>query len=299
MLERTTRPVFLGLLLTLCGATLLWANPPIESSYQTGPLLAQASEESEEEESEQEDADSEEDEEGDEEEDEFEEDFDDEFGDPAEQEVFDPLSGYNRVMTSFNDGVYTYVLEPTARGYRWVIPDGGRRAVGRFFKNLLFPVRFVNNVLQVKFKHAGEETGRFLINSTIGLFGLFDPANSWFSLEEHQEDFGQTLGSYGVGGGFHIVLPLLGPSNVRDSVSLYPNFLTDPTSSKFAVRKENGDHVLYGNSELAPVGAKVVEVINDTSLHIGEYENLKKDAVDLYPFLREVYEQNRNRKIAE
>ncbi|MDP7157691.1 MAG: MlaA family lipoprotein, partial [SAR324 cluster bacterium] len=75
--------------------------------------------------------------------------------------------------------------------------------------------------------------------------------------------------------------------------------LTDPTSSKFAVRKENGDHVLYGNSELAPVGAKVVEVINDTSLHIGEYENLKKDAVDLYPFLREVYEQNRNRKIAE
>ena len=299
MLERTTRPVFLGLLLTLCGATLLWANPPIESSYQTVPLLAQASEDSEEEESEQEDADSEEDEEGDEEEDEFEEDFDDEFGDPAEQEVFDPLSGYNRVMTSFNDGVYTYVLEPTARGYRWVIPDGGRRAVGRFFKNLLFPVRFVNNVLQVKFKHAGEETGRFLINSTIGLFGLFDPANSWFSLEEHQEDFGQTLGSYGVGGGFHIVLPLLGPSNVRDSVSLYPNFLTDPTSSKFAVRKENGDHVLYGNSELAPVGAKVVEVINDTSLHIGEYENLKKDAVDLYPFLREVYEQNRNRKIAE
>ena len=299
MLERTTRPVFLGLLLTLCGATLLWANPPIESSYQTGPLLAQASEDSEEEESEQEDADSEEDEEGDEEEDEFEEDFDDEFAEPAEEEVFDPLSGYNRVMTGFNDWFYTWVLDPTARGYRWVVPKGGRRAVGRFFKNLLFPVRFVNNVLQVKFKHAGEETGRFVINSTVGLFGLFDPAKSWFELEEHQEDFGQTLGSYGVGSGFHIVLPLLGPSNIRDTVSLYPDFLTDPTSSKFVVRKKNGDHVLYGDSELAPVGAKGLQVLNYTSLHIGEYENLKKDAVDLYPFLREVYEQNRDKKIAE
>ena len=299
MLERTTRPVFLGLLLTLCGATLLWANPPIESSYQTGPLLAQASEDSEEEESEQEDADSEEDEEGDEEEDEFEEDFDDEFGEPAEEEVFDPLSGYNRVMTGFNDWFYTWVLDPTARGYRWVVPKGGRRAVGRFFKNLLFPVRFVNNVLQVKFKHAGEETGRFVINSTVGLFGLFDPAKSWFELEEHQEDFGQTLGSYGVGSGFHIVLLLLGPSNIRDTVSLYPDFLTDPTSSKFVIRKKNGDHVLYGDSELAPVGAKGLQVLNYTSLHIGEYENLKKDAVDLYPFLREVYEQNRDKKIAE
>ncbi len=291
-MKSTLRLILILLALTLffSGTTLLWANPPVTSSFQAGALLAQASEEPEEEDTEPDEED--EDEEG-------EDDFDDEFGDPAEQEIFDPLSGYNRGMTSFNDWFYTWVLDPTARGYRWVVPEGGRRAVGRFFKNLLFPVRFVNNALQAKFKNTGEETGRFVINSTVGLFGFFDPAKSWFGLERHQEDFGQTLGHYGVGGGFHLVLPLLGPSNLRDSLSLYPDFLADPTNSKFVVRRENGGHVLYGDSELAPIGTKAVEVVNYTSLHIGEYDNLKKDAVDLYPFLREVYEQNRNKNIAE
>ena len=298
MIERMGRSLLLALLLTLCGAAWLGAAPESGVSPGQGLLLAQATEN---EESSEEEEESEEGEEGDEEEEEdgFDDEFDDEFDDPAEQEVFDPLSGYNRVVTGLNDWFYTWVLDPTARGYRWVVPEGGRRAVGRFFKNLLFPVRFVNNALQAKFKNTGEETGRFVINSTVGLFGFFDPAKSWFGLERHQEDFGQTLGHYGVGGGFHLVLPLLGPSNLRDSLSLYPDFLTDPTNSKFVVRRENGGHVLYGDSELAPIGTKVVEVVNYTSLHIGEYENLKKDALDLYPFLREVYEQNRDKKIAE
>ena len=298
MIERMGRSLLLALLLTLCGAAWLGAAPESGVSPGQGLLLAQATEN---EESSEEEEESEEGEEGDEEEEEdgFDDEFDDEFDDPAEQEVFDPLSGYNRVMTGFNDWFYTWVLDPTARGYRWVVPEGGRRAVGRFFKNLLFPVRFVNNALQAKFKNTGEETGRFVINSTVGLFGFFDPAKSWFGLERHQEDFGQTLGHYGVGGGFHLVLPLLGPSNLRDSLSLYPDFLADPTNSKFVVRRENGGHVLYGDSELAPIGTKAVEVVNYTSLHIGEYENLKKDALDLYPFLREVYEQNRNKNIAE
>ena len=298
MIERMGRSLLLALLLTLYGAAWLGAAPESGVSPGQGPLLAQATEN---EESSEEEEESEEGEEGDEEEEEdgFDDEFDDEFDDPAEQEVFDPLSGYNRGMTSFNDWFYTWVLDPTARGYRWVVPEGGRRAVGRFFKNLLFPVRFVNNALQAKFKNTGEETGRFVINSTVGLFGFFDPAKSWFGLERHQEDFGQTLGHYGVGGGFHLVLPLLGPSNLRDSLSLYPDFLADPTNSKFVVRRENGGHVLYGDSELAPIGTKAVEVVNYTSLHIGEYDNLKKDAVDLYPFLREVYEQNRNKNIAE
>ncbi len=296
-MKSTARSLLLALLLTLGGAAWLGAAPEGSRLPGQGPLLVQASEDSEEDDSE---LDEDEDEEGEDEEDEFDEEgFDDEFAEPAEEEGSDPLSGYNRVMTGFNDGFYTYVLDPTARGYRWAVPEGGRRSVNNFFRNLLYPVRFVNNVLQFKLKNAGEETGRFLINSTVGLFGLFDPAKSWFGLEERQEDFGQTLGHYGVGGGFHIVLPFLGPSNARDTVSLYPDFLTDPTNSKFVVRKENGDHVLYGDNKLAPIGTKVVEVVNYTSLHIGEYDNLKKDAVDLYPFLRDVYEQNRNKKIAE
>ena len=118
----------------------------------------------------------------DEEEDGFDAEFEDEFGD-AEKEVFDPLSGYNIVMTNFNDGFYIFVLDPVARGYRWVLPYTVRRGVKSFFHNLLFPLRFVNNALQLKVKNAGEEFLRFSINSTIGILGFWDPAKEWFGLE--------------------------------------------------------------------------------------------------------------------
>ena len=158
---------------------------------------------------------------------EFDDGFEDEF-ENAEEEIFDPLSGYNSVMTEFNDGFYVFVLDPVARGYRWIMPDPARRGVKNFFHNLLFPIRFVNNALQLKPINAGEEMFRFIINSTVGIFGIWDPAKEWFGLEAHEEDFGQTLGYYGVGGGFHIVLPFLGPSNLRDMFSLYPDMQMDP-----------------------------------------------------------------------
>ena len=101
-------------------------------------------------------ADTEEEEEG------FDDEFEDEFGD-AEKEVFDPLSGYNGVMTEFNDGFYVYFVDPVARGYRWVLPYAARRGVKNFFHNLLFPLRFVNNALQLKIKNAGEEFLRFVL----------------------------------------------------------------------------------------------------------------------------------------
>ncbi|MBF0238537.1 MAG: VacJ family lipoprotein [SAR324 cluster bacterium] len=218
--------------------------------------------------------------------------FDDEFGSEAKPEVFDPLSGYNRVMTGFNDWFYTWVLDPVARGYRWVMPEFARRGIVHFFHNILFPVRFVNNALQLKFQNAGEEFARFGLNSTIGILGFWDPAQEWFGLEPHEEDFGQTLGYYGVGSGFHIVLPFMGPSNLRDSLSLFPDFYLDPVSYAESP---------YDNVENYPyqLGIRSFDIVNETSLHIGEYENLKKDAIELYPFLREVYEQNRAKKIEE
>ncbi|MDP7622381.1 MAG: VacJ family lipoprotein, partial [SAR324 cluster bacterium] len=161
-----------------------------------------------------------------EDEEEFDE-FEEEFGSSGE-EVFDPLSGYNGVMTEFNDGFYVYFVDPVARGYRWVLPYAARSGVKNFFHNLLFPLRFVNNALQLKIKNAGEEFLRFSINSTIGILGFWDPAKDLFGLEAHEEDFGQTLGYYGVGGGFHVVLPFLGPSNLRDMFSLYPDMQMDP-----------------------------------------------------------------------
>ena len=160
----------------------------------------------------------------------FDDEFEDEFA-ASEEEVFDPLSGYNSVMTEFNDGFYIFVLDPVARGYRWVLPEVARRGVKNFFHNLLFPLRFGNNALQLKAKNAGEEFLRFSINSTVGIFGFWDPAKEWFGLEAHEEDFGQTLGYYGVGGGFHVVLPFLGPSNLRDMFSLYPEIQMDPLNN--------------------------------------------------------------------
>jgi len=218
----------------------------------------------------------------------------DEFEDELEvKEIYDPLSGYNRVMTSFNDGAYEYVFKPVAKGYRIVVHKEIRLSTQNFFHNLYYPVRVVNNLFQCKFKNSAEETGRFLINSTVGVLGLFDPAKSEFNLQEHEEDFGQTLGFYGVGSGPHIVLPLLGPSNLRDTISLYPDSLLSPFDyddrSYYAITDTWGEYI----------AAMSVEKINYTSLYMDKYDKLKEDAIDLYPYLRDVYEQYRDKQIEE
>jgi phospholipid-binding lipoprotein MlaA len=218
--------------------------------------------------------------------DEFDE-FEEEFGDATKEEVFDPLEGYNRAMTTFNDKLYFWVLKPIALCYRWLVPECVRRGVDRMFTNLLYPVRLVNNLLQVKFKYAGVETLRFVTNSTIGVLGFWDPAREWFGLEPHHEDLGQTLGFYGVRAGPHVVLPFFGPSNLRDAFSMYPDtYYLDP-KTRYVEGTEN------------QVGVFVFENVNEASLRIGEYESLKKDAVDLYPFLRDGYEQMRLKEIEE
>ena len=229
------------------------------------------------------------------------EEFEDEFGGDEIAEVFDPFSGYNRVMTRFNDKLYFWVLKPVASGYRWIMPDFARRGINNFFKNLYYPVRFVNNVLQLKFNNAGTETVRFVTNSTIGVLGFWDPAKVLFDLKAHPEDFGQTLGYWGVGAGPHIVLPVLGPSNLRDTIALAPDWIyLDPINN--IARISERTHPEW-TQELEKIeiraGIWAFEEINYMSLHIGEYENLKKDAMDLYPFMRDVYEQNRQKQIEE
>ena len=234
-----------------------------------GAFVAQADEEDEDDDDEEEGGD----------------DFEDEFDEEPTTQRSDPLSGYNEVMTGFNDGVYTYALDPVARGYRWILPEEPRQGVANFFNNIWFPIRLVNNLLQGEFADSAEETGRFVINSTIGILGFFDPAKHWFDLEAHPEDFGQTLGVWGVGPGPHIVLPFLGPSNLRDMFALAPDYYIDP--------------ITYVQPTETSWGLVIYETVNDTSLHIGDYENLKKGVFELYPFLREAYEQNRIKKIKE
>lgn len=208
-----------------------------------------------------------------------------EYTSPSAEPVFDPLSGYNRVMTQVNDKLYFWVLKPVAQGYSAVLPEGARLAVGRFFRNLLMPVRFVNNLLQLKPKRAGTELARFVVNTTIGVLGFGDPAATSLGLQAFPEDFGQTLGHYGVGSGFPVVLPVLGPSNLRDALGLIPDYFLDPVS--------------YIEETRVQLAVRAYDRVNYTSLHIGEYESLKKDAVDLYTFLRDGYEQRRIKQIEE
>jgi len=218
--------------------------------------------------------------------------FEDEFSETSSSRISDPLSGYNRFATRFNDKFYDWVAKPLAKGYQAVVPLPARSSIGRFFRNLYFPVRFANNLLQLKFKNAAIETARFTVNSTIGLLGFLDPAWTWLELEPHPEDFGQTLGFYGLGGGFHIVVPFLGPSNLRDLVGLgadgYAILLP------YFPNKEPSE-VSLG----AVVGVEAFRRFNIISLELGTYDIIRKDSLDLYILLRNMYEENRTMLIKE
>jgi len=221
-----------------------------------------------------------------------EDDFDDDFGEFDEGEgtveviaVNDPLSGFNRAMFVFNDKLYVWVLDPVARVWRFLAPQSARVAIGRFFTNATTPVRFLNDLFQLELGKAGLELGRFLVNTTLGIGGLFDPADSWLGWEAPPpEDFGQTLGSYGVGPGFHLVLPFLGPSNLRDALSAFPDAFAQPAY-----------YLSTGTGLAANAGSQ----LNYVSLHLGEYESLRDDALDPYTFIRNAYEQNRLKQIDE
>jgi phospholipid-binding lipoprotein MlaA len=223
-----------------------------------------------------------------------EENFEDEFATQDSVEKNDPLSGYNKIMTSFNDKVFTYALDPISRGYAYVLPQSVRESLSNAIHNIEFPIRFANNLLQGKFKNSADELGRFVFNSTIGLGGLFDPASSQLNIPAHNEDFGQTLGYYGIGSGFHVVLPFLGPSNVRDIVGLTADAYTSPLVYQKGLKRYKVPNN-YGQGIAIYAG----KIINKNSLHLGAYESLKKDAIDLYPFLRDIYEEKRISDIAE
>lgn len=220
------------------------------------------------------------------------EDIEAEFEDPGKaHEVFDPLRGYNRFMFRFNDKFYFWFAKPAAKGYSKVVPEPARTAFGRAFQNVRFPARFLSCLLQLELKKAGTEMGRFLVNTTFGFYGFFDPAGQALGWHSSQEDFGQALGRYGVGEGFPLVLPFLGPSNLRDGIALIPYYAIHPVG-----------YFTYVDPELswqAAWGITGGEYLNHASLHLGEYESLKKDALDPYTFMRDAYKQNRDEKIRE
>lgn len=224
----------------------------------------------------------------------FDNEFESEFSEADTTEDIDPLSGYNRFMTSFNDGFITYLLNPVSEGYAAILPQPVRIGVSNFVHNINFPIRFINNLLQLKFQNSSDELERFIVNSTVGIAGLMDPAEDLMHIPKHNEDFGQTLGHYGVGPGFHLVLPFIGPSNARDTIGLFPDMYLSPL-----VNLKSYDQYRIPANFGESIAVYAVEIINKNSLHLGEYESLKKDALDLYPFLKDIYEQKRVSEIAE
>jgi len=202
----------------------------------------------------------------------------------AKDEIADPLEPFNRAMYHFNDKLYFWVLKPVAQGYRKVVPEAARVCVSNFFANLAFPIRFVNCLLQANFEGAASELGRFTVNTLWGIGGILDPASSKdINLSKRDEDFGQTLGVYGLGQGFFIYWPLFGPSSPRDTVGLIGDTFLNPYS--------------YLSPWYASTGTWVYEKMNDTSLKIGDYESLKGAAIDPYVAIRDAYVQYRLKKI--
>jgi len=199
------------------------------------------------------------------------------------ESIADPLEPVNRAFFRVNDRLYFLVFKPVANGYKAIIPEQGRVGVRNFFSNLTTPVRLVNCLLQAKFKGAGNEVARFLLNSTFGIVGFLDLAKRDLNVEKEDTDFGQTLDVWGLGPAFYIDWPILGPSNLRDTFGFAGDLLLDPRTYLFT------RPIFYV--------VRPVELIDDTSLRIGEYESLKKAALDPYIAVREAYHQYRKNKI--
>jgi phospholipid-binding lipoprotein MlaA len=215
------------------------------------------------------------------------EDYIDEIKDGVDEEavtIADPIEPFNRAMYHFNDRLYFWMLKPVAQGYSKVVPEPARVSVKNFFVNLGFPIRFLSCLLQADFSGAATEFGRFGINTIWGIGGLMDPAASKeLDLRKQDTDLGLTLASYGVGHGFYIVWPVLGPSSPRDSIDIV------------------GESFLYPVSYITPwyawLGVRSYQEVNSTSLKIGDYESLKDAAIDPYVAFRDAYIQYRLKKI--
>jgi phospholipid-binding lipoprotein MlaA len=201
-----------------------------------------------------------------------------------EKAVHDPLEPWNRLMFHFNDKLYYWVLKPAAKGYNAVLPEPVRSSVGNFFRNVTMPVRFVSSLLAGRIKAAGIELARFGINTTAGLGGLFDIAKQ-YHLERQESDLGLTFGRYGIGEGIYIVWPFLGPSSLRDTVGTVGDSFLDPVN--------------YIRPERDAIAVSAYDYFNYAALHIDDYEDLIKSAVEPYVALRNAYIEHRRSLITK
>ncbi len=196
----------------------------------------------------------------------------------------DPLERMNRGVYKFNDALDRAVLKPVATGYRKGVPRVVRTGIGNFLSNLAYPTVIVNNLLQGKFKDAGSDLGRFALNTTLGIGGLLDPATH-VGIPRNDEDFGQTLGRWGVPPGPYLVLPVIGPSTLRDGPSLLVDKETDLRTRLDIKRNER-----YALIALSVIDARSGLLSLDASL---------AETYDPYAFVRDAWLQRREYKVRD
>jgi len=202
---------------------------------------------------------------------------------PGEHDPRDRFERANRAVYRFNDTLDRHIAKPLAKGYVKALPQPVRTGVSNFLHNLTYPTVIVNDLLQAKFRSFASDTTRLVVNTSIGIGGLFDPASQW-GLPAGNEDFGQTLGKWGVPSGPYMVLPILGPSTVRDTVGLVGDQFTDPKN--------------YLNNFYVAAGLTALDLL-DTRAELLGTEDVLSRAYDPYVFIRNAYLQRREYQVKD
>ncbi len=195
----------------------------------------------------------------------------------------DPAEPVNRAIFRFNEYADRYVLKPVAEGYDYIVPDPGKRGISNVLHNLTMPVTFVNSILQADPGNSFESLWSFVLNSTFGIAGIFDFTGANTDLDVHDEDFGQTLGTWGVGAGPYLVLPLFGPSNLRDLGGMGVDYAADPFNYV------DNDAFVYGRAGLGVVDTRyrALKLVDD----------VYAQSLDPYATFRSGYAQRRRAQI--
>ena len=206
-------------------------------------------------------------------------------------EVKDCFEGLNRATFSLNQGLDKVIFKPVAKGYR-KLPSPIRSGTSNALENISSLITIPNNILQGEFRKAGVNTGRFVVNTTVGILGIFDVATKMDFPEYEREDYGQTFGAWGIGAGCYVVLPVLGPSTVRDAFGSFVNVLGGDPYYNASVHGNNQylDKDIY-------MTTKIVSGIDFRAKNLESIDNLEKNSMDFYASVRSLYLQDRQQKI--
>jgi len=219
-------------------------------------------------------------------------DFEDEFEDfqgiegGEDVEYSDPIEPFNRFMWKINEYFYDYAMEPVARGYIKITPEGFRKIVVNFFRNISSPIFLVSSILQGDKEKVDRTIGRFVINTTIGIGGLFDPASNRYNLKKINEDIDQALGYHKIPNGPFLMLPILGPITLRGVVAKIPQIFLGP-------------EFIFGIGIIPAIAARGVETVNEFSFRLDAKEDLDSFAIDPYTSVKDFYFQHQKTLIKE